>query len=108
MMNESTIKQLVIFPRGCLSQAMIKKMEASGQFIAIEAKDPSQITFGIPSGRQLHGDFVLKCALNAINKSSYTNSRDIFGHEMLKAIMELANSDLSTPTQPEPNLSRPT
>lgn len=78
------MKQIVIFPRGQLTDADRRAMSKAG-VLALEADDPSKVVAVIPCAPLISGDEMLIAAMTAIgSEAGATSVRIGFANELAR------------------------
>lgn len=78
------MKQLVIFPKGSLSQKDKERMSKEG-YCAVEADDPSKVIVPLPAGA-VTGDMLSLCALDAMAGPRSSEERSRFTENLTRRL----------------------
>ncbi len=79
------MSQVIVFPRGQLSDSDRKSMREVG-IIAVEADDPKQVVVTVPSPPLVCADDLLMSALVGIKADPYDKANAAFAGELLKRL----------------------
>lgn len=81
------MKQVIVFPRGQLSDEDRKAMKAAG-VIAVEADDPSKVVVTVPQPHMASADDMLLAALHGITSLSTERASYLFTNELNRRLKE--------------------
>lgn len=83
----SEVKQIVIFPRGQLSQQDKRRFTEAG-ILAVEAEDPKSVVQVIPGAARVGADDLLMSALHALSVAPSSYSSDKFVKELHRRLAD--------------------
>jgi len=66
------MKQIVIFPRGCLTELDRARLDAA-DIVAVECDDPSKVVYAIPAAETVCPSDMLMAALKAVKEGNEGN-----------------------------------